>query len=1539
MILRWLHKIWVYFWFLLIAAVSFAGFAILLTWALLQFGPVQNKLAGYIETQFNESFAGELEIGKLSGRLPFHILIEDAKLNYLANEEELKTLVHVPETVVTIDYQSLLRGEFRISKTYLNRPEIAISNYGDAGSSVTKVFTAVKPKSSENIPEEPEDILNIPSFVLAMLQIQDGNIQLEGFELDNNVFKIPPFFAINNFSVELGLEVSDDFYFLNVFHLAFLTPQFDQKEWTLSGQIFADDRFLEFNALRINTPDAFAELTLIFDGVNAAHPQLEKQIQEADFTITGEFAGLDSNDFVSIFPILSDYNLAAAGEFEMSGNSTFINISLVDIIAGESRVRLFGEIPNPLESSGHAYSVTLDYLNVHNNEIQQLSNFFKDIQFDDWGLLTIRGLLEGNEKEHKISLEVNSPGGDMDIESNIVFAADTTYSFALKTDFLDIAPFKSLNQPNAQFGGIINLTGKNVELGKIAARLQLELNEIRWDDYYADSINLTADLTDGFIEPEFTVKSGTGEISGSGWIDLLAEDIVTRFNGVLTNINIRDFYLHQSAPDSDLSIRYDLNLTGMHLDRVSGDVFLGLTNSFYRGEPVENHEIILSLDSPDQENRTLKIAGSLMEAELSGSLIPSRLIDATAFWAAEINQMIQERTVFTDTDIFTEKPFITRTLKNDVSLQMRFRIDDLTLLNSFIPGFPKIDTITNLDIDIKADNDQVRIDGDIASDFIDAAFINADSLSTKFSVNLTRDKKTDFLITDFKSSFRSLTAGGITLEDAVIDIDGYDEAFVLQEFKALMGDNMEIGIMLSAVFSTFDVDIRIMDFFVGDDSYSWVNISESPVVIDRNGKIVVDNLEFANQGERVKIGGIFSESSADSVYYTFSNFDLRAISDLFASEAAFSGIMNGVFSTKTLKTAPEFQGEVNIASFEIDQRLVGDIDFESIFNPDDDRFDILLTVYTDPEEYADYLETSGDVGKNIDISGFISTPAGADAGSPLALFNFDFKELDLWVLPYLASGIFNEINGLTTGSGTLEIAQGGFSYDANFQVENVRVVPVFLNSTLFLNGSIDMNSENGVVFNDVRVNDTRGGTGTLSGSIMVGDFASIMPMDLTLDMNRLQFLDNSYEPDIPFFGRAAGTGRVHLGGTDRSPYITTPIDVSVTSNSTITIPIETDQHIDQRARFITFVDSFDEVFSAEFDQLNGRTTDFPELTFMEQFQLDMRFRSTDNMNVRLMFDRVTNEVMSARGTGDIQFLLRDQEFSVFGRFDVTGGEYNFVGGDIFSRRFTIRDEGSIIWEGDPVNARVDVTAAYRARPDLSILRPEISDLPQRVPIELILEITGTLESIENDFYFEFSSGIDASLTPTYLAILNSEEQKLVQATSLLFTGSFIPVEADTRETGGPLQGRAGQIGLGTLLSAQINNLLNSNLSNLDIDLNLTGLDQADLGVALRLFDDRLTLRREGVVTGPDANFGDIDLTYRINRVFSVEVFHRRDPLLMGVLTAGQNQFESINGIGLEARVQFHTWGELSNRIWRSVSNTFAIGRQAKKDEEDVAVAN
>ncbi|MFW6348202.1 MAG: translocation/assembly module TamB domain-containing protein, partial [Cyclonatronaceae bacterium] len=562
----------------------------------------------------------------------------------------------------------------------------------------------------------------------------------------------------------------------------------------------------------------------------------------------------------------------------------------------------------------------------------------------------------------------------------------------------------------------------------------------------------------------------------------------------------------------------------------------------------------------------------------------------------------------------------------------------------------------------------------------------------------------------------------------------------------------------------------------------------------------------------------------------------------------------------------------------------------------------------------------------------------APEDTPLADLNIEVGNVDLWFLPLILQNIFTDAGGQGSGSGQLQVLRDGdIRYDSDFEVRNGRLRPVFLDAPLQVNGDLSIDSENGAIFNDMPVSDGRDGSGTLSGQVDFGIGQSETLFDLQLAMENLRFMDNSDGPDMPFFGTGIGSGTVELTGSSNAPYISTPSPVRMASSSNMSIPLDTEESVESGGRFIQFVDSFDQsyedLYSGDFtNSQNGEEEEEVDLTFMEKFEFDLRFESDEAMSVRLIFDEVTSEVLSARGTGRIRLSLQDEVFQVFGEFDVEGGDYLFVGGDLFARQFDIQEGGTISWEGDPVNANIDVSAAYRARPDVNQLRgtagPDAT--PVRVPVDLILNISGTLESIENEFYFEFPSGTDVSQTATIAATLNSEDTKLLQATSILLTGNFVPVDTGLNDL---FTSQIGAQGLGTLLSSQISSLLNSNISNLDINLNMTGFDEADLGIALYLFDDRLTLRREVRVTGPNSNIGDFDVTYRINEYLSLEAFHRRESLLPSAVSVGQAQTDESYGAGIEARVQFNTWGEFGQRLIHPFRRNSKPEDEAETDSE------
>ncbi len=1529
-------------------------FSLGLALMLLQFNPVQERLAAAAERSFNENYEGELSIGGISGTIPVTLRLHDITLTYQNSEEaEADTVLAASLVDLDLDLYETLFGRFTITSLRVEKPSILLKKDDESGNaSIQRAFSRTQKREPEERRRASDDRF-VPSFDLQTLEIADGSLQVKkGFmpENGNENFSLPSEFKAEEINLRMGIEFSEEEQFLNFRELSGRSDDFNFESFVFRGQIYTDDRFLEFNRISLQTPASMLRFTLNFEDVNIQRPNLAEQMQNAGIYFRLEESFITASEFRDIIPALPDTDLPLIVSMNVDAANGSAELTMFELRYGESALVLNGSVENIPES--YDYKAIIDFANLHSEDVEMWLN--GEVGFREAGIFTVRGEVEGSRSHAKPRLEITSDHGNITSEFLVNWAGSIPeYEGDVVFDGLDFSAMPSLGLDDSRLNAHIELDGKGIEARKAESRMSAKIVSSRIRGFVIDELNAEATIHDGFLEPlvELTQSSDGGRLRLSGWVDFMRDELYYNFEGITSNFNPQHLYPDTDIREGRINSNFTLMATGSDLDTYSGEVYLNVYDSDYGDEHIEDHEFYASLDEAGRDERTLILGGTLLEAELTGDLVPSRLAATAAYWSREISRTIDQKTLYGETFAAyqtREEPVNAEIISNKITFSAR--IDDLRLLNKVVPGLPEISTISNFDLKVKTTPDQIEIESLFNSDYIETTGLQADSLVARSKTVFKRGRSTDFLIGGYEVQIGRFTLGGQEFRETDIYLDVYDEALVLQRFRSKTGDDTELGIMLSAVFSDRDVDVRIMDFFVGDEEYTWRNIRETPIRIDDRGRMHVDRLEFGNLQERFLIDGVFSENPEDSVSYLASGLQLERISDIISGRVSFGGELDGTFVTRTLRTDPDFQGDLRIEALSLDDRLIGDIGFRSRYSQDEERFLTRLTIRTDPERYEQYLTANQDIGQDIIIEGFFNSLGRIGEENIIGDFDLTLNEVDLWILPLIVDGVFDKLEGRAKGKGNFKLLTDGIEFDSEFEVMDVNLRPVFLEADLTLNGNIGLNSDSGVTFKDVDVRDTRNGSGVLSGTIYLNLFdEESTRFDTQLEMNNLTFLSNSAGPDVPFFGRGVGSGTVRLSGTSDQPFISTPSPVVLTSASRISIPVSTDPSVEGGTRFIQFVDDFNTTVdineanntpngnNKNNNQGNGQNGEEADLTFMERFGFDLQFQANENMTVRLIFDEVTSEILSARGTGRIRLTLQDEVFQVFGRFDVAGGDYLFVGGDIFSRRFTIRDGGTISWDGDPVNANIDVQAVYRARPNINLLREGVTaeEAPVRVPVDLVLEITGALDSIENDFYFEFPSTADITQTTAILARLRDEDIKLLQATSVLLTGNFTPIDTQLNEL---FTSQLGAQGLGTLLSSQITSILNANISNVDVDLNLTTFEEADLGIALRLFDDRLTLRREGTISGPNSNIGDFDVRYQINRYFAIEAFMRREQLLPTSVSVGQTQSDETYGVGVEARVQFNTWTELRNRVWGAFRGVFTSRKEESEEEEETTVA-
>lgn len=1557
MILRIIYKIWTYFWriFFTLAGIFLLSMAIIV--GVLQLPQSKEYISDEITDLFATQFDGTLQIEQISGFLPFSATLHNGSL-YTSNEPDIPVL-SFDSVEIDITWWNLFQRNVTISSFEVNSPSVKLSMSNDESLSIISLF---RQKETDRIGSETRServqFLEQMSLFAPIIKVNNGFVDVdESVQLPEEA-DLPDAFSVENINFLIFLEVSDAQIFFDLPDFTAEIPNSVYQFLQVNGQFYSDNEYFELNRFRIATALGNADFSFEATPINIFATDLKNQFRLAEYRIqitessltpylvrklTGAFPPFDNN---------LEIELASEGTLE----TYFIDRFTANI--DESSILISAELKN-LFSNDISYVASLDNMVIHPRLLDWISTNYLDGQVDlnRYQLSTVRGSLDGDMLELNSSVRAVTEAGAFSLDGSMEFKKLLNYDLVFEVDDLDITPFLTDTLDSSIIQGRFTLQGTGTG-PEANLHSSVDLSKSRIFGYEINSLDADFNYANNVLR--YIVQGGDDDelyVSANGRYSRDNDRIRFTSEGEVNKLDLKKFNTDYFTNRTEFNSTFTANLNWTNMDDLMGRISLEVDESSIGNESLRPHQFYADLNDSEDGNRRLRITSSFFDGELNGTLDYSTLQKSAEFWTRYLNYRIANEILFSETaDSLSFENLLTNPEYQDLyaDLSVDMVIKDVSLLRKYLPDLPEFESSARFNSTINATNDRLLITATLFDERMRYGDLAADNLNSAFTANFRSDQKlrqsstVDLQIGSTYSSFL-----GNELKESYANLSVRDDSINVRANLQKREDEIQLQSTFTGYLKPDKFEILVDQFSLGSPEYQWSQEGRPTISYDRNNALEIEDLILTSGSEYLKVDGTYSDNVNDIVDYTIVDLNLSTLSEIIGGRIRFSGNLNGDFSTQTLFQIPAIQGNLTVNQGRIQNRLIGDVSINSLYNSELQQFDTEIHVYTDPEKYSSYYERNDGIGQDLLLNGYFKLPDDTvDSAEDLFYFDANLREIDMWIVSFIIPNIITEMQGRASGTGFIRGSDNDLDFAANFKAEDVFGVPVFTNVGYTINGELDFTMDDGLLFRDVRLQDQQGGNGTLSGQVDLDRFSPLTILDLTLDLNNLQFMNNRYDPDIPFYGQIYGTGQAQIQGTNFEPLLRTTRPLRISSDSRITIPLEPETEFNQDRRFIEFVESFDSSFwknhFSRLSNVKNGNREPEELTFLQLFTMDLQFQALNPIEVQLIFDRVTNDMLSANGTGQMRILLEDQEVSMFGQFNISGGEYQFVSGDIFTRQFALQEGGSISWSGDLVDAGLDVTAVYRARPNISTLlsgggAASLVDPNLRIPIDLVLQIGGTITSIENEFFFRVPTGIENSADPTItsqISTLNqNEDEKLIQATSILLTGNFIPSQqAQGLGLAENITGAAVVNPLITsqfinpLLSNQINSLLRSDVT-FDIDFNLTTANEVDLGVALRLFDDRVVLRREGQITGEQSDIGDLGATYRINRAFSVTAFHRQDPTLSYTSGIETSQSQEMNGIGFEAQVQFNTWQNLKARISSAFRSLLGI-KQDETDEEE-----
>ena len=1517
-----------------------------------------------MEEQFNATFVGNITIGKLEGNLLNTLYAEDISF-YDGTGIQVAT---IDAAILQPSWIELMRKTIAMRRITLVKPELEIVQRDDATWNIQDLF-----KRKDGRPPQlffnSSDIRIIDGVAETYARVEisppDSSIAGEAHR------------TFEQIQAQLNVETRLEAQLMDIQYANFVMPREDITVQDLHGQVFVGKGRIELNDVYLRSDDTRLELTASVNNVDslmsapsASHVEIDLRDSVVDFDA--------AKRLIPSLPFAETVFVSARIQGPVSDLSVQTMQLAHNNLVLDAGARIQG-LPDSANvsfdlSNSSFYRDDLSKI-VPTLQLETLSNehvlFFHTLYgrgvFHPFDTLN-QQLLFGD-----VNFGFTSPGGHL--EGNIELSRNNQDSLSylysiIQADSFNIASLISTQDINTTLNGSVYIEGSGPTFDNLETDIRVRLGTSNIAGNTLDSLD-TYLYTDGrAIELQGSVQSNlAGQVTFDATYNLQSNERPIEASLYLDALDVKPLIKSDSF-HTNIDGSLFINLTHASPAHWRGEIQVELdSSSVTHGSITKSlpaNQLTLALRDINASTQRFSIDGDMGILTVDGVLEPAILSSLGSLWAETFSNNVSEiihkerpgtlnaslplpgsNTAERDTVMTQKLAQLAQIARDQLSeyqqpvphiLDIDFKLQQAEYITPWFAHVPSFSSNLNGAIQIQSDVEELRITGSLHADSLISEAIQVEQMRGTLDLTNNRTRLLEDQLT-FKSSFQadSLHFIGQVFPQTTLYASLENHAGTLD---ILTKSTNKVGPQKLA--STFELRpdkniVHINDLLLSVGNSFWT--IGSPTSLDVYGQsLVIPELLLeskspeANILQSVHLSGVLSPSPSDTASIRIDDIAIRPISQFLNMKVPLGGLLNGQLAFTTTDTQPELTGLLQVDRFSFDTRVIGDVSLASRYIPGEPDVGLRIEVapvepYNQEEFLPDaalpaiYEENEMVIDGTFRLPRFNQTATGfIDAGD--IDLDVDMTRVDVFFFEYIFSNLLERTDGYLAGNGNIRGDFGYPEFDLGLRIQEGELyIPKFNLRYTEFEGPLRIDDE-GIKLQNATFKDLTGGQATINGGFLFNEY-KYFSFDLEAKLNEILIMNQDNAQDLPFYGQIWGSGTLQLTGPTNNAFLFSQ-DAITKASSELFVPVtEEDFAFDEG--FIVFADSAGNIpdFSSRPSRRNILSKrPEGERKFIDGLDMDLNITVPNGSTLHLVFDPLLGDVINAVSSGRVQLQKREGEFSTYGTLSVESGDYLFTAGDVFARRFIIERGGTITWDGNPINARLDIPASYKTRASTAGL-PENPFENSLIPLIVRLDIEGRVSSPQVNLSLE-SDRSDRNYTGSYEGIevfLNQSGRRTDLATSVLLTNSFL-LTTEASPNSGALTNSGEQLAFSSvsqLVSSQLNRFLNEAIPNADFNLGLQGesLDDPDVtyGVALYLLNERLVIRGQGVYQrdlAPNQSGleGEFEVEVRLTPNVSVSVFLRQEGDVLA-----QNELTRARGAGISYQTQFSSWRSFLDRLF------------------------
>jgi hypothetical protein len=514
-----------------------------------------------------------------------------------------------------------------------------------------------------------------------------------------------------------------------------------------------------------------------------------------------------------------------------------------------------------------------------------------------------------------------------------------------------------------------------------------------------------------------------------------------------------------------------------------------------------------------------------------------------------------------------------------------------------------------------------------------------------------------------------------------------------------------------------------------------------------------------------------------------------------------------------------------------------------------------------------------------------------------------FTDLDLAPVNGLLPPESIELNGQVSGELTVHGLDGFPRIDGEVVPQEVTLAVPYLGTRYRAEGTVKVQPD-GFFMDQWALFDGDSTEARFNGTVLHTAFKE-WDLDFGIEIRDrpIALMDIPITDDALFYGTAKGTGDINVSGF--GPVLEIDALLETGRGTDFALPMDSRNDVDY-ADFVRF----------KMAQVESEITAAPRGTFSDT-RLNLGIDVNEGAQARIVFNRKVGDEIVGNAVGHLDLEVKDfEQLDMTGNLEITEGAYHFTLQNWFNKRFDIQSGSTVSWEGDPYDAQLNVATTYTTRTSLDPLLPEINDLPGRIPVELQLQLKGSMLRPGLDFNVAVPTA-DSRIQALVEGALVNEEAVQRQALGLLTLSQFIPTDPTTAAVGGFIQPAQST----QFLANQLGHWISQIAPSMDVGLDyaqdaLSGEQEVGLALSTQLLNDRLHIEGEvgaqtfGNVQAEDFQIQDLTVSFDLTDDGGIQLTgHSRQNASLTNAIEG----DAVQGVGIRFKWAFDEWAEWKNR--------------------------